>query len=61
MIRNTKQDWSIGKQVKVGFLTLTVVAGPIAIKDSMPDIYILQSSKGQKYEFIPHNGLNKID
>jgi hypothetical protein len=60
MITKTKQDWAIGKQVKVGFLTLTVT-GIQAIKDGLPDIYSLESSKGVKYEFTPHYGLQKIN
>lgn len=59
MINNTKQDWSIGSIVKVGFMKLEVVAVE-AIKDGMPDIYTLKSSNGKLYEFIPHNGLTAI-
>lgn len=60
MINNTKQDWSIGNIVKVGFMKLEVVAVE-AIKDGMPDIYTLKSSNGKMYEFIPHNGLIAIN
>lgn len=60
MINNTKQNWSIGNIVKVGFMKLEVVAVE-AIKDGMPDIYTLKSSKGKIYEFIPHNGLTAIN
>ena len=60
MISNTKQNWTVGETVKVGFLTLKVLS-VTAIKDGLPDIYTLENLKGtQKYEFIPHNGLNKI-
>lgn len=56
-ISNSKQDWSVGKTVKVGFMTLKIV-GIRAEKDSLPDIYELVNEKnGNKYEFIPHNGL----
>ncbi len=59
-ITKTKQDWSPGNTVKVGFLSLKVV-GVRAIYDGLPDIYTLESLDGQKrYEFIPHNGLNRI-
>lgn len=55
------QDWSIGKEVKVGFLTLRVI-DCVDITDGMPDIYLLESLDGKrKYEFIPHNGLTRID
>jgi hypothetical protein len=59
MITKTKQDWSIGKTVKVGFMELTVLAVN-SYKDSMPDIYTLQGKNGKKHEFIPHNGLFEI-
>ena len=60
MITNTKQDWSTGSIVKVGFLKLRVV-GVEAVIDGMPDIYTLESLDGRKsYEFIPHHGLSRI-
>jgi hypothetical protein len=59
MIIRSKQNWSIGEIVKVGFMRLKVT-GVKAIKDGMPDIYSLESEKGKKYEFIPHNGLYAI-
>jgi hypothetical protein len=56
----SKQDWSIGKMVKVGFMALKVL-GVKAVKDGMPDIYILENPKnGKRYEFIPHYGLSAI-
>ena len=61
MITRSKQNWTIGATVKVGFLNLIVVSVK-AIKDGMPDIYTLTSVDGSKrYEFIPHNGLTRID
>lgn len=58
--RSKNKDWSIGAVVKVGFLTLRVLA-VTAIKDHLPDIYKLESLDGLKqYEFIPHHGLNRI-
>ena len=59
MITRSKQNWSIGEWVKVGFMKLKVT-GSRAEKDGMPDIYSLESSSGKKYEFIPHNGLYAI-
>jgi len=60
MITRTKQNWSVGQTVQVGFLQLRVV-GVRAVKDGMPDIYTLESLDGKKkYEFIPHNGLTRI-
>lgn len=58
--RRTKQNWSIGQTVKVGFLKLKIT-NIRAVKDGMPDIYDMVSLDGiKKYEFIPHNGLNRI-
>ena len=58
-IVNSKQDWSIGAIVRVGFLELRVV-NLAAVFDGLPDIYTLESLDGRKsYEFIPHNGLTR--
>lgn len=59
MIKSTKQNWTVGNAVKVGFLSLTVVAVVATPGDYKPDAYVL-SSKTAFYEFVPHNGLNKI-
>lgn len=60
MITKTKQDWTIGSVVKVGFLSLRVISMR-AEYDYLPDIYTLESLDGSKhYEFIPHNGLRRI-
>lgn len=56
-----KQDWSAGAAVKVGFLTLTVIAKVPTPGDFKPDAYVLASAtKGTFYKFVPHNGLTKI-
>lgn len=61
MITRSKQNWAVGQIVKVGFLNLRVLAAE-AIKDYLPDIYTLESLDGSKrYEFIPHNGLRRLD
>ena len=60
MINKTKQNWTPGSTVKVGFLSLRVIAAR-AVKDWLPDIYTMESLDGSKrYEFIPHNGLVRI-
>lgn len=59
MITKTKQDWSVGSWVKVGFMTLKVEAAR-AEKDFLPDIYTLVSANGKRYEFTPYNGLSAI-
>ena len=59
-IRNSKQAWKIGDVVSVGFMkNLTVIEGPIAIKDFMPDIYRLRARNGLVYRFIPHHGIER--
>ena len=61
MITNTKQNWEVGKTVKVGFLTL-IVTGIRQVKDDLPDIYELVSpNRTKRYEFIPHNGLTRVN
>ena len=61
MIKNSKQDWSLGAVVKVGFLQLKVINAR-SEHDYLPDIYTLESLDGKKqYEFIPHNGLTRIN
>ncbi len=59
-ITKSKQDWTPGNEVKIGFMRLRVV-GVRAVKDWLPDIYTLESLDGtKKYEFIPHNGLSRL-
>ena len=61
MITKSKQTWNINSIVNVGFLTLKVTRIE-AIRDSLPDIYYLESLNGTKqYQFIPHNGLTRIN
>ena len=59
MIQNTKQNWEAGQTVKVGFMSLEVVAKIATPGDYLPDAYALKSAKGQFYRFVPHNGLSK--
>ena len=59
-ITYSKQDWSIGSLVNVGFMKNLEVLKIEAIKDGLPDIYTLRSAKGVLYEYIPHNGLFRI-
>ena len=61
MITKTRQDWTPGKTVKVGFLALVVKAAIATPGDFLPDAYILANQAGtQLYKFVPHNGLEKI-
>jgi hypothetical protein len=58
MITKTKQVWEIGEMVKVGFLSLRVMAAKATPGDFKPDAYILGNAKADKfYIFVPHNGL----
>ena len=60
MIVNTRQDWTPGKVVKVGFLQLRVLSYRAEF-DGLPDIYTMESINGtRRYEFIPHNGLTRL-
>lgn len=61
MIKNSAQKWEIGETVKVGFLSLKVIEKIPTPGDFLPDKYILENNKSQKYEFIPHNGLTRIE
>ena len=62
MIRDTKQQWQPGQQVRVGFLSLTVRAAAATPGDGRPDVYLLSNTAGtQLYRFVPHHGVEKID
>lgn len=60
MITESRQDWSVGSWVKVGFLSLRVVACEATPGDYRPDRYILESAKGVRYAFTPHLGLERL-
>lgn len=60
MITNSKQNWIPGNTVKVGFLSLQVLACIPTPGDFAPDAYLLASKK-VFYSFVPHNGLTKLD
>lgn len=55
------KNWEIGSYVNIGFMKNLYVESVRAEKDGMPDIYTLESEKGKRYEFIPHNGLYAIN
>jgi hypothetical protein len=56
---SSKQDWSIGQTVKVGFMSLEVLAKVPTPGNWLPDQYALKSSAGVFYRFIPHNGVTR--
>lgn len=61
MINKSKQDWTPGKVVKVGFLQLEVIRSLATPGDYLPDAYLLvNAARTQLYKFVPHNGLEKI-
>jgi hypothetical protein len=53
------QDWTPGRTVKVGFLSLTVVAKIATPGNYLPDQYALTNGRGIFYKFVPHNGLTR--
>lgn len=55
----SKQSWEIGSTVKVGFMTLKVLAKVATPGNWLPDQYALTNGKGAFYCFIPHNGLSR--
>lgn len=61
MITKTRQNWTTGSTVKVGFSSLIVVAAIATPGDFAPDAYILKNAAGtQLYKFVPHNGVEKL-
>lgn len=60
-ITKTKQNWTTGQTVKVGFLSLQVVQCIPTPGDFAPDAYLLvNAAQTTLYKFVPHNGLEKI-
>jgi hypothetical protein len=58
MITKSKQIWAVGEMVKVGFMSLRVMATQETPGDYKPDAYILANAKADKfYRFVPHNGI----
>lgn len=61
MVRNSKQNWTVGATVKVGFLSLVVRAALATPGDGLPDAYILSNQAGTKlYRYVPYNGLESL-
>ena len=59
-ISKTKQNWEVGQQVKVGFLSLRVTGLIPTPGDHKPDVYMLESAKGKRYTFTPYHGLEAL-
>lgn len=61
MIANTKQVWTAGSTVKVGFLSPVVIQSIPTPGDYLPDAYLLTNAAHTKLcRFVPHNGLQSI-
>jgi hypothetical protein len=60
MISKSKQNWEVGSNVKVGFMSLVVLAAVATPGDYAPDAYVLTNGKAL-YKFVPHNGISKLD
>ena len=61
VITKTKQNWTLGATVKVGFLQLRVLALIPTPGNYLPDEYALESLDGGKwYRFTPHNGIYRV-
>jgi len=61
MSKTSKQEWTAGSTVKVGFLTLVVVAKIATPGDYLPDAYICKNPAGtQLYKAVPFNGVEKL-
>lgn len=61
MITKSKQNWTVGQTVRVGFMSLVVRAAIATPGDGMPDVYLLSNKAGDKlYSFVPHNGLTSL-
>ena len=62
MITKTRQNWEVGKFVKVGFLNLKITGIIPTTGDFRPDIYELINAKGdKKYNFTPHYGIERVN
>jgi len=58
MISNSTQTWEVGESVKVGFLSLRILAKVATPGDYAPDAYVMCNKAGDKfYRFVPHKGL----
>lgn len=61
MIARTLQNWQVGETVKVGFMSLRVLARVPTPGNYLPDQYALTNSDGTRYyRFIPHRGCARV-
>lgn len=55
-----RQNWTPGAMVRVGFLHLRVLKRVPTPGDGMPDEWLLESTNGVRYSFVPHHGLVRL-
>ncbi len=61
-VTHTRQNWTPGETVKVGFLRLKILAVRPTPGDYRPDEYLLEHPTSKKlYIFTPHHGLSVYD
>lgn len=62
MITNSKQVWQVGETVKVGFMSLRVLAAVPTPGNWLPDQYALTNADGSRfYRFVPHHGCERVE
>lgn len=59
MVSNSEQNWEPGSHVRVGFLTLMILAKRRTPMDGDPDEYLLTNGE-RLYTFTPHKGLFRL-
>lgn len=57
----TKNEFKEGNTVKIGFMTLTVLYQSTTNEYYRPRAWILESSKGIRYQFTPYYGLERLE
>lgn len=61
MVSNSKQNWTVGASVRVGFMSLIVRAALLGGGDNHQDTYLLSNAAGDRlYEFQPHAGCRSV-
>ena len=61
MITNSKQVWQVGETVKVGFMSLRILARIPTPGDYAPDAYAMTNADGSRfYRFVPHKGCERV-
>jgi hypothetical protein len=62
MITRSRQNWTQGSVVRVGFLRLRVIACIPTPDNYRPDEYALENEAGTRfYRFTPHHGIVRVE